>query len=57
MMKCPNYKKCSGCQLQNMEYEEQLSFKQAKLIKLLGRFCHIDEIIVVLYNVIIENIV
>ena len=45
MMKCPNYKKCSGCQLQNMEYEEQLSFKQAKLIKLLGRFCHIDEII------------
>ena len=44
-MKCPNYKKCSGCQLQNMEYEEQLSFKQAKVVKLLGRFCRIDEII------------
>ncbi len=44
-MICQLYKKCSGCQLQNMEYEEQLSFKQAKLIKLLGRFCHIDEII------------
>ncbi len=42
---CELYKKCSGCQLQNMEYSEQLSFKQAKVIKLLGRFCHIDEII------------
>ena len=42
---CQLYKKCSGCQLQNMEYSEQLSFKQAKVIKLLGRFCHIDEII------------
>ncbi|MBE6692641.1 MAG: 23S rRNA (uracil(1939)-C(5))-methyltransferase RlmD [Ruminococcaceae bacterium] len=44
-MICQLYKKCSGCQLQNMEYEEQLSFKQAKVVKLLGRFCHIDEII------------
>lgn len=42
---CQLYKKCSGCQLQNMEYSDQLSFKQAKVIKLLGRFCHIDEII------------
>ncbi len=42
---CPNYKKCGGCQLQNLEYDEQLSFKQAKMIKLLGRYCHIDEII------------
>ncbi|MBR5277803.1 MAG: 23S rRNA (uracil(1939)-C(5))-methyltransferase RlmD [Clostridia bacterium] len=42
---CPNYKKCSGCQLQNMEYSDQLSFKQAKVVKLLGRFCRIDEII------------
>lgn len=42
---CPHYKKCGGCQLQNMTYEEQLSFKQAKTIKLLGRFCHIEEII------------
>ncbi len=44
-MKCPYRKKCGGCQLQNLEYNEQLSFKQVKLIKLLGRFCHIDEII------------
>ena len=42
---CPLYKKCGGCQLQNMNYEEQLSFKQAKAIKTLGRFAHVDEII------------
>lgn len=42
---CPHYKKCGGCQLQNMTYDEQLSFKQAKTIRLLGRFCHIEEII------------
>ncbi len=44
-MICQLYKKCSGCQLQNMEYCEQLSFKQAKVVKLLGRFCHVNEII------------
>ena len=42
---CPLYKKCGGCQLQNMTYEEQLSFKQAKTIKYLGRFGHVEEII------------
>ncbi len=42
---CPLYKKCGGCQLQNMTYEEQLSFKQAKTIKHLGRFGHVEEII------------
>ena len=25
---CPLAKKCGGCQLQNMTYEEQLGFKQ-----------------------------
>lgn len=44
-MTCPLYKKCSGCQLQNLPYEEQLHLKQAKLIRLLGRFGHIDELI------------
>lgn len=29
----------------NMSYEQQLSFKQAKVIKLMGRFCHVSEII------------
>ena len=42
---CPVAKKCGGCQLTNMSYEQQLSFKQAKVIKLLGRFCRVDEII------------
>ena len=28
-----------------MSYEQQLSFKQAKVIKLMGRFCHVSEII------------
>ncbi|MBQ3137729.1 MAG: 23S rRNA (uracil(1939)-C(5))-methyltransferase RlmD, partial [Clostridia bacterium] len=42
---CPFYKKCGGCQLQNMTYEEQLSFKMAKTIKNLGRFGHVEEII------------
>ena len=42
---CTVAKKCGGCQLTNMTYEEQLSFKQAKVIKLLGRFCRVDKII------------
>ena len=42
---CPLYKKCGGCQLQNMSYEEQLSFKQAKSIKTLGKFGFVEEII------------
>ena len=42
---CELYKKCGGCQLLNMDYEEQLSFKQVKTIRLLGRFCHVDEIL------------
>lgn len=27
---CPVYKKCGGCQLQNLSYPEQLEFKQKK---------------------------
>lgn len=42
---CPVSGKCGGCQLQNMSYERQLAFKQAKVIKLLGRYCHVDNII------------
>ncbi len=42
---CPVYKKCGGCQLQNMEYPDQLSFKQAKVVGLLGKFCRVGEII------------
>lgn len=44
-LKCPHRKKCGGCQLQNMTYERQLSFKQVKVIKLLGRYHRVREII------------
>jgi len=42
---CPYRKKCGGCQLLNMSYEEQLSHKQKTVIRLLGSFCRVDEII------------
>ncbi len=42
---CPHYKKCGGCHLQNMTYSEQLKYKQIKCIKLLGKFCHVKEIL------------
>lgn len=42
---CDVYKKCSGCQLTNLSNEEQLSFKMKKVISLLGRFSHVEEII------------
>lgn len=43
--KCQYAKKCSGCQLQNLTYKEQLKMKQVKSIRLLGKFCHVEEII------------
>ncbi len=42
---CKYAKKCGACQLSNMSYEEQLSFKMANEIKLLKRFGKIEEII------------
>lgn len=45
MKPCPYYKKCNGCQLQNLDYQKQLQLKQVKSIRLLGKFCHVDEII------------
>ena len=43
--KCKYAKKCGGCQLLNLSYEEQLRHKQVKAIRLLGKFCHVEEII------------
>jgi 23S rRNA (uracil1939-C5)-methyltransferase len=43
--KCPHAKKCGACQLLNLSYEEQLKHKQVKAIRLLGKFCHVQEII------------
>ncbi len=42
---CPVYKKCGGCQLQNLSYPEQLRFKQAKVIRLLKGFGKVQPII------------
>ena len=42
---CPQARKCGGCQLLNMKYEEQLSWKMARCIKLLGSFGRVSEII------------
>ncbi len=42
---CPVYKKCGGCQLQNLSYPEQLRFKQNKVEKLLKKFCKVEPII------------
>ncbi len=42
---CPVYKKCGGCQLQNLTYEEQLRYKQNKVIKLLKSFGRVEQII------------
>ena len=42
---CPVYKRCGGCQLQNMEYAEQLRYKQGKVIGLMGKLCRVDDIV------------
>ena len=42
---CAVYKKCGGCQLQNMTYDEQLHCKMGKLIALLGKYGHVSEIV------------
>ena len=45
MEKCRNFKKCGGCQLPNLEYGEQLAYKQRQAEFLLGTFCRVNEII------------
>lgn len=42
---CPLYRKCGGCQLQNMDYPRQLHWKQERVQKLLGKFCRVEPII------------
>lgn len=48
-IKCPLYKKCSGCQLQNLTYDEQLNFKQRLAEKYLNKFCYVEPIIGMYY--------
>ncbi len=42
---CPVARKCSGCQLSNMTYEQQLAFKQKDVEGLLGQFGEVKPII------------
>ncbi|MBO5410836.1 MAG: 23S rRNA (uracil(1939)-C(5))-methyltransferase RlmD, partial [Clostridia bacterium] len=42
---CPLAKKCGGCQLQNMTYDRQLKWKQARCEILLKRFGKVSKII------------
>lgn len=42
---CPHYRKCGGCQLQNMGYSKQLEWKQHLINKLLGSLCKPEPII------------
>lgn len=42
---CPLYRKCGGCQLQNMDYPRQLAWKQNRVKKLLGKFVQPEPIL------------
>ena len=42
---CPVYKRCNGCQLQNMSYEEQLKFKEIKVKRAVGNYGKVEKII------------
>lgn len=42
---CPLYRKCGGCQLQNMDYSRQLHYKQQMVQRLLGKFHPVKPII------------
>ena len=42
---CPYFKKCGGCQLQRLSYEEQLRRKMGRSISLLGRFGHVEPLL------------
>lgn len=42
---CPVYKKCNGCQLMNMTYDEQLIWKQNKVERCLSQFGKVNKII------------
>jgi len=42
---CKYFGKCGGCQTPNLTYEEQLKMKMRKMISVMGRRCHVDEIV------------
>ena len=42
---CHEYKHCSGCQLQNLSYPEQLLLKQRIVVGNIGKYCEVEDII------------
>lgn len=42
---CPVYKKCSGCALRNMSYEDTLHFKKNYVVRLLGKLGRVENVI------------
>ncbi len=42
---CPVYKKCGGCQMQNLPYDRQLLHKQSVVKRLCGKFGKVNKII------------
>lgn len=45
MLNCNAAKKCNSCHLNNLNYEDQLKYKQNKCKRYLGSLCHIDPIV------------
>lgn len=45
LVQCPYRRKCSGCQLQNLTYNEQLSHKQNMVQALVDEYCEVEPII------------
>lgn len=43
--KCEAEKRCSGCRLLRMSYQDQLKYKQTAVVRRLGRFCRVERII------------
>lgn len=44
-LQCPIEKKCGGCQYLAMNYEKQLSIKQDKIIKIIGKYARVNKIV------------
>lgn len=45
MKECPVYKKCGGCQLLHMDYQEQLKWKREQVTKLLKPYGRLEDMI------------
>ena len=39
---CPYYKECGGCNLLHMTYEEQIKYKQSKIVDIMKKYADIN---------------